>query len=134
VPLPKWAKADSGIMLSCAVLTAAPVDAPPLAVLASELAAALRAVSLATAEAVGVLLLVRMVVPATALVDCRPADRAARGADIDILEDFRVLPIFGRDLHHHMILVERVIDRRDQPLAEGVIEGGIDLALRQPKP
>src|ERR1700744_6359054 len=68
VPLPKWAKAASGTIASCAVDTAAPVEAPPLVVLASALAAALRAASLATAAALGAAVLVRTVVPATALV------------------------------------------------------------------
>ena len=40
-----------------------------------------------------------------------------------------------RDLHHHVILVERVVDRRDLALAEGVVErvvdrGGIQLQPR----
>src|SRR5580658_2271529 len=48
VPGPKWLKAASGIMVSLAVLIAAPVEALLWVVLAMELRLALRAASLAT--------------------------------------------------------------------------------------
>ena len=47
LPGPKWAKAESGTIVSLDVLTGAPVDVAPCPVLARELLARLRAVSLA---------------------------------------------------------------------------------------
>ena len=41
-------------------------------------------------------------------------------------EHRRVLPVARRDLHHHVILVERVVDRRHLALAEGVVERVVD--------
>ena len=45
-----------------------------------------------------------------------------------------VLPIARRDLHDDVILVERVVDRRHLPLAEGVIKRVVDRAERQAEP
>ena len=39
----------------------------------------------------------------------------------------------GRQLHHHPVLVERVVDRRDLALAEGVVERRIDGAHGEPQ-
>ncbi len=58
----------------------------------------------------------------------RAADRAAGGADIDVLQRFGALPELGRDLHHHMVLVEVLVDGRDLALAEGIVERVVDLA------
>ncbi len=58
----------------------------------------------------------------------RTAGRAAGGADIDVLQRLRILPVGRRDLHDHVILVARDIDGRDLALAEGVIQRVVDLA------
>ncbi len=39
----------------------------------------------------------------------------------------RALKVLGAELHHHPILVERVVDGGHQALAKGVVEHGIDL-------
>ncbi|MGY3540201.1 hypothetical protein ACVIIY_004421 [Bradyrhizobium sp. USDA 4515] len=64
----------------------------------------------------------------------RAADRSAGRADIDVLQRLRVLPVARRDLHDDVILVARDIDRRHLPLAEGVVEGVVDLAHRDAEP
>ncbi len=63
---------------------------------------------------------------------CRTGRRAARGADPDLVQDCRVLPILRRHLHHHVILVERVVDGRNRALAECVVERVVDLACVEP--
>ena len=62
------------------------------------------------------------------------ADRAARGADIDVLQRFGILPVLGRDLHDHVVLVQRVVDGRDLALAEGVVERRRDAARVDAEP
>ena len=42
-----------------------------------------------------------------------------------------MLPVFGRYLHHHEILIVRIVDGRDGALAESVVEHGIDLVRRE---
>ena len=130
------AKAESGTIVSLAVLTAAPAEALLLPTLASALVEALRAESFAEpspswraepARAFAAL----ATVPDGRLLVRRAARIAARGADIDILQDRGVLPIARRDLHHDVILVDRAVDRRDLALAEGVVERIVDLARRQ---
>ena len=120
-------------MVSALVLTAAPVEAPPWPVLASELVARLRAASAATVRGRGV---ARR--PDDGAGDrvgrLRAADRAADGADIDVLQRLRALPVLRRDLHDHVVLVERVVDGRDLALAEGVVERVVDLARVDAEP
>ena len=52
---------------------------------------------------------------------------AGRRAEENPIELLRILPIFRCDLHHHKILVERIIDGRDGALTESVVEHGVDL-------
>ncbi len=75
---PKWLKADSGTMVSTLVVTAAPVETPPRALVVSALSCWLRNASAATSAAVCVAVLEITVVPATAPVACVPETRAAR--------------------------------------------------------
>ncbi len=64
----------------------------------------------------------------------RAADRAARRADVDVAQGIRVLPKLGRDLHHHVVLVERIIDRRHLALTERVIKRVVDLRRADAQP
>lgn len=48
-------------------------------------------------------------------------------AQISAVEHLRKLPIRGRDLHHHVVLVERIEDRGDGALSVGIVQHGIDL-------
>ena len=127
-------------MVSAEVLTGAPVEVAPWPVLASELFAWLRAVSPAIWAAVarrGAAFAARRVGRDRAgkrVGRLRAADRAAAGADIDVVQRLRVLPELRRHLHHHVILVLRVVDHRDLALAEGVVERVVDLADGQPEP
>ena len=50
------------------------------------------------------------------------------------LKTARTLPVARRDLHHHVILVEGVVDRRYRPLTEGVVQRVVDLIHRQSQP
>ena len=50
---------------------------------------------------------------------------AGAGVDVNVVERLRVLPELRRDFHHHVILVERGVHRRDLGLAEGAVESGI---------
>ena len=61
-------------------------------------------------------------------------DPTARRADEDLLEHLGALPVARRDLHDHVVLVERMIDRRRLALAEGVIERIVDLACGEAEP
>src|ERR1700722_2567415 len=77
VPVMKWLNAENGTTVSCATLTADPVEVLPRPALAREFAARLRAVSSAMAaalelEAVPVAAGLSTVVPATACVACVP--------------------------------------------------------------
>ncbi|MND53026.1 hypothetical protein D3C80_440530 [compost metagenome] len=47
---------------------------------------------------------------------------AVGGDHLDLLEATRVLGVLGVDLHHHLVLVEAVVDGRDLPLTVGVVE------------
>jgi len=51
--------------------------------------------------------------------------RRARYADINLFQGFRTLPVFGRQFHYYMVLIERIIDRRNLALSEGVVEAGV---------
>src|SRR6202040_1695178 len=64
----------------------------------------------------------------------RAADRAAAGADIYLVQGFRILPELGRHLHDNVVLVLRRIDSRYLALAEYIVEGVIDLINREPEP
>jgi hypothetical protein len=66
VSVRKWLKAANGTMVSCAMLTALPVEVLPAPPVASELAARLRATSSAIAAAVEEDAVPTRVVPATA--------------------------------------------------------------------
>ena len=131
MPGPKLENAASGTIVSTRVLTDAPVDAPPRALLVSALSCWLRTASEATAAAAfaavspGVAAVVRR--SGDRAGGLRAADRAAGRADIDVLQCFRALPELRRDPHHHMILVEIVVDRRHLALAECVIKRVVDL-------
>ena len=59
-----------------------------------------------------------------ASVETAPACRAV--GHVDGLERLRMLPVFGRDFHHHPVLVQALVHRRDLTLAEGVVEGIVD--------
>ena len=115
-------------MVSALVLTAAPVEALPWPVVAIALVAVIArrdrrrsrrremdclALDHRAGDRVGRL---------------RAADRAARGADVDVLQRLRVLPVLRRHLHDDVVLVERIVDRRDLALAEGVVERVVDHA------
>jgi hypothetical protein len=52
---------------------------------------------------------------------------ARRRAEENLAQGLRILPIFRRHFHHHEVLVERVVDRRNGPLAKCVIEHIVDL-------
>ena len=52
---------------------------------------------------------------------------AVAGDDVDVLERVRALQVLGAQLHHHAVLVERMVDGRHQPLAEGVVQHRIHL-------
>ena len=104
LPAPMLVKAASGIIISLLVLTAAADEATPLPTFASALVAALRAELAAIVAAVA------------AARGCRGSDRtndgvaglgarggSARGADVDILQGLRTLPILGRNLHDDVV-------------------------------
>ena len=130
LPGPKLAKAASGTIVSLLVLTAAAEDALPLPVLASALVAALRAELAAIVAAVVAVPVVPAVatVPTTALVVSAPERVPPDGADIDVLQRLRALPVARRDLHDHVVLVLGAVDGGDLALAECVIQGVVDLA------
>ncbi len=52
--------------------------------------------------------------------------RAAGAADVEVTERVGVLTEGGVDLHDDVVLVEGVVDRGGLPLAEGIVERGID--------
>src|SRR5205814_6710586 len=62
------------------------------------------------------------------------ADRASAGADIDLVQRFRILPEFGRHLHDDVVLVLRRVDSRYLALAECIVEGVIDLTNSESEP
>ena len=55
---------------------------------------------------------------------------ARRAGDVQALQRLRALQVFGGELHHHAVLVERVVDHADLALAEGVVQRGVDGAHR----
>ena len=137
MPGPKLENADSGTMVSTRVLTDAPVEAPPRALLVSAFSCWLRTRVGGDAAAArrGAWPLTTTCVRARDRAGrLRAADRAARGADIDVLQRLRALPELRRHLHHDMILVEIVVDRRDLALAEGVVERVVDLRRGDAEP
>ena len=42
--------------------------------------------------------------------------------DLHLVQGLRILGVFGVDLHHHLILVQAVVDGRNLPLAVGVVQ------------
>ena len=54
--------------------------------------------------------------------------------NIDLVQRPWILPVARRDLHDDVILVERVVDGRNLPLAEGVVEGVVDGADGETEP
>ena len=55
-------------------------------------------------------------------------------ATIDVLDRLRAAPELRRHLEHHPVLVRLREDGRDQPLAEGVVERGVDRRRRHAEP
>ncbi len=56
---------------------------------------------------------------------------AGSGAEENPVEVLRLLPIFRRHLHHHEILIVRIVDGRNRALAERIVEHGVDLVWRE---
>ena len=52
--------------------------------------------------------------------------RAGLRAHVDRRERLRTLPELGRQLHHHVVLVERGVDRRDLALPERAVQRLVD--------
>ena len=50
----------------------------------------------------------------------------ARRGDVDLVEELRILPEFGRGLHHHVILIQVRVHGRDLPLSEGIVYRVVD--------
>ncbi len=50
--------------------------------------------------------------------------------DVDALERLGPLPVLRRDFHDDVVLVLRLVDVRDEALAEGVVQGDVDGGLR----
>ena len=55
---------------------------------------------------------------------------AAGRAHIDVAQGLRVLPVPRGGLHHHVILVQRLVHGRDLALAEGVVQRVVDQLRR----
>jgi hypothetical protein len=62
------------------------------------------------------------------------SDRAPGGADKDLVQRVRALPVLRRHLHHDVILVARSVDHRNLALAEGIIERVVDLRRGDAEP
>ena len=63
----------------------------------------------------------------TEVRDRRERHERARGAgDVNRVERVRVLPVLRRHLHHHAVLIQPGVQRRDLPLPERVIERLVD--------
>ena len=59
--------------------------------------------------------------------DTRQRDALASGGDhLHLIEGYRVPGVFRVDLHHHLILVEAVINGGNLSLAVGVVQHGCD--------
>ena len=65
--------------------------------------------------------------PAAKPVCCTPVDLRPT-SHVDLIQHPRILPVARRDLHHHVILVERIVDGRHLALAERVVERVVDRA------
>ncbi len=63
----------------------------------------------------------------------RAADRAAAGADIDLMQDLWRLPELGRHLHYDMVLITGLVDYRYLALPKGIIQRVVDLTDGQPE-
>ena len=133
LPGPKRLMADSGIIVSWLVLTAAADDAVPVPTFANELVAALRAELAAMVAAVVVLaVLVLTTVPPRRGRFC-PRCRSARGADVDILQRLRALPVARRHFHDDVVLVLRAVDGGDLALSERIVKRVVDFAGVDPQ-
>ncbi len=65
----------------------------------------------------------------------RQRNHRARGAfDEDVLHGSRIALKALRDLHHDVVLIQRLIGRRHLALAKGVRERGVDGQRRNPQP
>ena len=53
-------------------------------------------------------------------------DPAGIGMNVNVVEGLRVLPELWRYFHHHVVLVQRGVHRRDLGLPEGAVESRID--------
>ena len=125
-------------MVSAAVVSALPVDVPPLLLemaLVTELASALALFELVEAVvcAVGFGGVGRHRTQGVArrLGLLAAARIARRGAEVDAVEHLRVLPVLRCDLHHHEVLIERVENRRHGALAKRIVENVVDLIRRE---
>ena len=133
------AKADTGTIVSAAVLSALPLDVPPRLLDIALVA------WLASAFALSALVLEEVACGADDRYEGRhAADRAARHlrllragriaggrAEENPIELLRILPVLRRHLHHHEVLVVWIVDGRDGALAEGVVEHVVDLIRRE---
>ena len=64
----------------------------------------------------------------------RAAGGRRGGTHINVFQRFRALPELRRDFHRDMILIERVVDRRNLALPERVIQRVVDLGERNTQP
>ena len=69
----------------------------------------------------------------TAATIASSSARNAGGADVDVAQSLRALPVLRRHLHHHVVLVERAVDGGDLALAERVVERVVDLRRLTPR-
>ena len=76
-------------------------------------------------------LVTRVTVPPGICVCCVPVAIARGRAQENLVERLRILPVLRRHLHHHEVLIERVVDRRNGALAERVIQHVVDLVRRE---
>ena len=72
--------------------------------------------------------------PPAAALDWVPLTAPPEVETIDVVQRLGALPEGRRHLHHHMILVLVLVDGRDLALAEGVIQGIVDLGGVQAQP
>ena len=54
----------------------------------------------------------------------------ARRVHVDLAQEQRILPEFGRHLHDHVILIQRRIHGRDLAFAEGIVKGVVNQLRR----
>ena len=125
-------------MVSAAVLSALPLELPPL------LLEMLLVVALACAFEFSELVFDETRRGADRARGRHALDRAARHlrllragriarrrAQENLVERLRILPVLRRHFHHHEVLVERVVDSRHGALAERVIQHVVDLVRRK---